>query len=73
MFLLIEVKVFLIICILVYRDHLASLLLVVFVMLTIIDDHSRKIRPYFLKDKSKAFSAFKEWNVMVKNKTEKKV
>jgi hypothetical protein len=47
--------------------------LVVFVMLTIIDDHSRKIRPYFLKDKSKAFSAFKEWNVMVKNKTEKKV
>ena len=29
-------------------------------MLTIIDDYSRKVRPYFLKDKSEAFSAFKE-------------
>jgi hypothetical protein len=35
-------------------------------MLTIIDD-------YFLKDKSKAFSAFKEWKTMVENQNEKKV
>jgi transposase InsO family protein len=42
-------------------------------MLTIIDDYSRKVRPYFLKDKSQAFSAFKEWKTMVENQTEKKV
>jgi transposase InsO family protein len=42
-------------------------------MLTIIDDYSRKVWPYFLKDKSKAFSAFKEWKTMVENQTEKKV
>jgi hypothetical protein len=30
-------------------------------MLTIIDDYSRKVWPYFLKYKSEAFSAFKEW------------
>jgi hypothetical protein len=29
-------------------------------MLTLIDDYSRKVWPYFLKDKSEAFSAFKE-------------
>ena len=29
-------------------------------MLTIIDDYFRKVWPYFLKDKSEAFSAFKE-------------
>jgi hypothetical protein len=28
-------------------------------MLTIIDDYSRKVWPYFLKDKSEAFSAFR--------------
>jgi hypothetical protein len=42
-------------------------------MLTIIDDYSRKVWPYFLKDKSEAFSAFKEWKTMVENQTEKKV
>ncbi|WVZ79655.1 hypothetical protein U9M48_027210 [Paspalum notatum var. saurae] len=42
-------------------------------MLTIIDDYSRKVRPYFLKYKSEAFSAFKEWKVMIENQTEKKV
>jgi hypothetical protein len=36
-------------------------------MLTIIDDYSRKVWPYFFKDKSEAFSAFKEWKVMVEN------
>jgi hypothetical protein len=42
-------------------------------MLTIIDDYSRKVWSYFLKHKSNAFSAFKEWKVMIENQTEKKV
>jgi hypothetical protein len=42
-------------------------------MLTIIDDYSRKVWPYFLKDKSEAFSAFKEWKTMVENQTEKRL
>ena len=42
-------------------------------MLTIIDDYSRKAWSYFLKDKSEAFSAFKEWKIMIENQTEKKV
>jgi hypothetical protein len=42
-------------------------------MLTIIDDYSRKVWPYFLKDKSEACSAFKEWKTMVENQNEKKV
>ncbi|GJW03442.1 retrotransposon protein, putative, ty1-copia subclass [Tanacetum coccineum] len=42
-------------------------------MLTIIDDFSRRVWPYFLKHKSEAFSAFKEWKVMVETQTGKKV
>ncbi|WVZ50367.1 hypothetical protein U9M48_001625 [Paspalum notatum var. saurae] len=42
-------------------------------MLTIIDDYSRKVWPYFLKYKSETFSAFKEWKVTIENQTEKKV
>nr|GEX62887.1 retrotransposon protein, putative, Ty1-copia subclass [Tanacetum cinerariifolium] len=42
-------------------------------MLTIIDDYSRRVWPYFLKHKSEAFSAFKEWKVMVETQTGKKV
>ncbi|GJV93371.1 retrotransposon protein, putative, ty1-copia subclass [Tanacetum coccineum] len=42
-------------------------------MLTIIDDFSRSVWPYFLKHKSEAFSAFKEWKVMVETQTGKKV
>jgi 5'-3' exoribonuclease 2 len=42
-------------------------------MLTIIDDYSRKVWLYFLKDKLEAFSTFKEWKTMVENETEKKV
>ena len=42
-------------------------------MLTIIDDYSMKVWPYFLKHKSKAFLAFKEWKVMVEKQTKKKV
>jgi len=42
-------------------------------MFIIIDDYSHKLWPYFLKDKSEAFSAFKEWKVMIGNKIKKKV
>jgi transposase InsO family protein len=41
-------------------------------MLTIIDDYSRKVWPYFLKHKSDVFDAFK-WKVTVEKQTEKKV
>src|SRR5664279_306881 len=34
-------------------------------MLTIIDDYSRKVWPYFLKNKDDTFAAFKEWKVMI--------
>ena len=34
-------------------------------MLTIIDDYSRKVWPYFLKNKDDTFATFKEWNVMI--------
>jgi len=42
-------------------------------MLTIIDDYSRKVWSYFLKHKSEAFLAFKEWKAMVEKQTKKKV
>ena len=42
-------------------------------MLTIIDDYSRRVWPYFLKHKSKAFKVFKECKVMVERQIKKKV
>jgi hypothetical protein len=42
-------------------------------MLTIIDDYSRKVWPYFLKTKNDTFAAFKDWKVMIERQTEKKV
>jgi len=42
-------------------------------MLTIIDDYSRRVFPYFLKHKYDAFDAFKAWKVMVEKQTERKV
>ena len=39
-------------------------------MLTFIDDHSRKVWAYFLKNKSDAFVPFKEWKIMVKQTSE---
>jgi hypothetical protein len=42
-------------------------------MLTIIDDYSRRVFPYFLKHKHEAFDAFKACKVMVEKQTEKKV
>jgi hypothetical protein len=34
-------------------------------MLTIIDDYSHRVWPYFLKHKSDAFKSFKAWKIMV--------
>ncbi|CAD6232026.1 unnamed protein product [Miscanthus lutarioriparius] len=42
-------------------------------MITIIDDYSRKVWPYFLKNKDDTFAAFKEWKVMIERQTEKKL
>ena len=40
-------------------------------MLTIIDDYSRRVWPYFMKNKDDTFAAFKEWKVMIERQTEK--
>jgi hypothetical protein len=42
-------------------------------MLTIIDDYSHQLWPYFLKPKSNAFEYFKTWKVMVEKQTERKL
>jgi 5'-3' exoribonuclease 2 len=42
-------------------------------MLTIIDDYSRKVWPYFLRNKDDTFAAFKDWKVMIERQTDKKV
>ena len=42
-------------------------------MLTIIDDYSRRVWPYFLKNKDDTFVVFIEWKVMIERQTEKKV
>nr|CAD41912.2 OSJNBa0033G05.13 [Oryza sativa Japonica Group] len=42
-------------------------------MMTIVDDYSRKVWPYFLKHKYQAFNVFKEWKTMVERQTERKV
>ena len=40
---------------------------------TFIDDHSRKLWVYFLKQKSEVFQKFKEWKAMVENQKGRKV
>nr|GEV94323.1 retrotransposon protein, putative, Ty1-copia subclass [Tanacetum cinerariifolium] len=42
-------------------------------MLTIIDDFSRKVWVFFLKHKNEVFPTFKEWKVLIKNQTRKKI
>jgi transposase InsO family protein len=42
-------------------------------MLTIINDYSRKVWPYFLKHKYEAFDAFRKWKVIIEKQTKKKV
>ena len=41
--------------------------------LSIIDDYSRKVWIYLLKNKSDAFTNFKQWKLLVENQTNKKV
>lgn len=40
---------------------------------TFIDDYSRKVWVYYLKEKSEVFEKFKEWKAMVENQTGKKI
>jgi len=42
-------------------------------LLTFIDDFSRKVWVHFLKAKSDAFEAFKEWKILVENQMERKI
>ena len=42
-------------------------------MLTFIDDFSRKVWVFFLKNKSDVFGWFKKWKTLVKNQTGKKI
>jgi transposase InsO family protein len=42
-------------------------------MLTIIDDYSRKVWTYFLKNKDDTFAAFKDWKVMIERQADRKV
>jgi hypothetical protein len=36
---------------------------------TFIDDHSRKVWVYFLRQKSEVYKVFKKWKAMVENET----
>jgi nicotinamide mononucleotide adenylyltransferase len=40
---------------------------------TFIDDHSRKVWVYFLKQKSEVYEVFKKWKAMVENETGLKI
>jgi 5'-3' exoribonuclease 2 len=42
-------------------------------MLIIIDDYSRRVLLYFLKQKDDTFAAFKNWKVMIERQTKRKV
>ena len=40
---------------------------------TFVDDHSRKVWVYFMKQKSEVFEVFKKWKATVENETVLKV
>jgi hypothetical protein len=42
-------------------------------LLSFIDDFSRKVWVYFLKEKSEVFKVFKEWKTLFENQTGKKI
>jgi len=42
-------------------------------MLTFVDDFSRKVWVYFLRQKNETFSMFKKFKALVKNQTGKKI
>ena len=41
--------------------------------MTLVDDYSRRVWVYFLKNKNEAFTKFKEWKLFVENQTSKKI
>ena len=41
--------------------------------LSIVDDYSRKVWVYLLKNKSDAFSKFKQWKILIENLTDEKL
>lgn len=41
--------------------------------ITFLDDYSRKVWIYLLKNKDDAFKAFQEWKIMIENRTERKI
>jgi 5'-3' exoribonuclease 2 len=42
-------------------------------MLTIIDDYSRRVWSFFIKNKSDVFNTFKEWKIMIENQSGKRI
>jgi transposase InsO family protein len=42
-------------------------------MLTFIDDFSRKVWLFFLKEKCHVFAIFKQWKILIENQTDKKI
>jgi len=42
-------------------------------LLTFVDDFSRKVWVYFLKNKNDVFSNFKKWKALIENQTNKKI
>ena len=42
-------------------------------MLTFVDDFSRKVWVYFLRQKNEAFSMFKKFKALVENQTRRKI
>ena len=41
--------------------------------MTFIDDSSREVQAYFLKNKSEVFDAFKRWQAMIENEMNLKI
>ena len=39
----------------------------------LIDDYTRRVWPYFLKNKDDTFATFKNWKVTIERQTERKV
>ena len=42
-------------------------------MLTFIDDFSRKIWVFFLKQKTEVFATFKQWKTMIEKQTDRQI
>ena len=42
-------------------------------MLTFIDDFSRKVWVFFLKQKTEVFATFKQWKTMIEKQTDRQI